>query len=186
MVSASPGPAPGRAQAGAGGMLTGLDGCGGMFEGSEGPERAVAGRYEGRQTGQVPSALFWHFFTFRRFHFCVVLRGGAGRRPFLDTSYSERIHAHPEGGDLAGSGAITAALGHYLREHPLPHGIRTSFSMGWPWHRRAPSSHRRRAGRATVGTRRRVAFRVAIPVARLGRRRRHDPSSPGWTVSGCG
>ena len=42
----------------------GLGGGGGMFAGSEGPERAVAGRYEGRQTRQVPSELFWHSFTF--------------------------------------------------------------------------------------------------------------------------
>ena len=34
-----------------------------MFEGSEGSERAVAGRYEGRQTRQVLANFFWHFFN---------------------------------------------------------------------------------------------------------------------------
>ncbi len=48
----------GRRWRGAGGP----GGRGGMFEGSEGPERATGGRYEQRQTRQVLSALFWHFF----------------------------------------------------------------------------------------------------------------------------
>ena len=63
---------------GSGRRWRGADGPGGggwMFAGSEGPERAVAGRYEGRQTRQVPSALFWHFF-----HSCRVQPSGAGRR----------------------------------------------------------------------------------------------------------
>ena len=34
-----------------------------MFEGSEGPERAAGGRYEQRQTRQVLSAFFCHFFA---------------------------------------------------------------------------------------------------------------------------
>ena len=151
-------------------------GGGGMFAGSEGPERAVAGRYEGRQTRQVPSALFWHFF-----HSCRVQPSGAGRRwgserqrraplgsacrhrrgrhrlgadrrcgwaatcPFLDTSYSKRTNApeRPTGDARAAnlrqqkarSGRrrglhFTAALGHYLPEHPCPHGIQTSLQHG--------------------------------------------------------
>ena len=62
-----------------------------------------------------------------------ALRVG-GARSFLDTSYSVRWSyrcgrhrsattnesTYPEGGDLAGAGAITAALGHYRPELPLP------------------------------------------------------------------
>ena len=43
-----------------------------MFEGSEGPERAVAGCYERRQTGQVPCELFWHFFNLLKLPECDV------------------------------------------------------------------------------------------------------------------
>ena len=99
-----------------------------MFAGSEGPERAVAGRYEGRQTRQVPSALFWAFLRWRsacgsescteapgadRGAACRDRRGRhriggerrcgwAAPRPFLDTSYSGRTDA-PDCCDLAGT-----------------------------------------------------------------------------------
>ncbi len=81
---------------GSGRRLWGADGPGGrggMFEGSEGPERAAEGRHEGRQTRQVLSALFAFF--------CRILHRGAdmasnasadrrcrwaATRSFLDTS----------------------------------------------------------------------------------------------------
>ena len=62
-VSVSPGTGTGK---GAGRRWRGADGPGGragMLEGSEGPERAAGGRHEQRQTRQVLSAFFSHFFA---------------------------------------------------------------------------------------------------------------------------
>ena len=121
LVSASPGPAPGRVQPGAGGVLTGLVGVAGCSKGRRGRnvrQRAVT-------SGAKPVKCSANFFG----TFCRILHRGADvaathrRRPalrvaatrsFLDTSYSERT-THPEGGDLAGAGAITPA-------RPLPSG----------------------------------------------------------------
>ena len=93
----------------------GPGGCDGMFAGSEGPELAAGGRYEGRQTRQALSVFFWHFLaescaaapTWQHASAKTGVAGGA-TRSFLDISYSERTK-HPESGDLAGAGAITAA-----------------------------------------------------------------------------
>ena len=54
-----------------------------MCEGLEGPERAVAGRYEGRQTRQVPSALFCFFLRWRSAcgsESCTAAPGADGER----------------------------------------------------------------------------------------------------------
>ena len=101
---------------GSGRRRRGADGPGvggGMFAGSEGPERAVAGRYERRQTRQVLRALFWLFFGT-----CTVApmwqqRIGGDRRcgraatcPFLD----------PGGSEGSPLGAATGVLDHPFDE----------------------------------------------------------------------
>ena len=108
-----------------------------MFAGSEGPARAVAGRYEGRQTRQALSALFWHFFHLQsparrrraplgsecrhrrgRHRLGGDRRWGAAPRSFLYTSYSEPTHLKapiragavpaPQTDDAAHDGRLTA------------------------------------------------------------------------------
>ena len=116
----------------------GPGGRGGMFEGSEAPESAVAGRYQRRQTRQAASALFWPLFTLAEFCTAAprLITGHLVQLPLelpvraspLGDSNDESTHL--ECGDLAGCQAITAALGRYLAEYPCPRGIQTSFQHG--------------------------------------------------------
>jgi len=100
----------------------GPGGGGGMFAGSEGPERAVAGRYERRQTGQVPCELFWQFFTSLQIS---LLRSPARRR---------RARMEERGGARRRWGSE--------RQRPVPMGERAS----------APGAEGERAGTDVAGT----------------------------------
>ena len=127
---------------GAGGHLRSADGpggLGGMFAGSEGPERAAGGRHERRQTRQVLSALFLapvRRMLHRRTGVAATHIGGeparcewAATRSFLDTSYRERTR-HLKAATWQAPGP-SPPLGHSCPNIPCPHGIQTSLSMGW-------------------------------------------------------
>ena len=88
-----------------------------MFEGSEGPARVVAGRYERRQTRQLLSALFLALFA----ESCTAAptwqqrnggdRRSDGRRPaHFWTHRTVNEPRHPEGGDLAGAATRDAGV----------------------------------------------------------------------------
>ena len=98
----------------------GPGGRGGMFEGSERPERAVPGRYEGRQTRQVPSALFCHFFTFSESSTAAPgAAGGASARTRCRKGSACRARA--AGGARAGTdvaGTASAQTGVARRRPP--------------------------------------------------------------------
>ena len=86
-----------------------------MFEGSEGPERAAEGRHEQRQTRQVLSAFLALFSQNpaprrRRGSNGSAETGVAGGRlpAHSWTPRTANEAPHPEGGDLAGAGVITA------------------------------------------------------------------------------
>ena len=110
----------------------GPGGGGGMFAGSEGPERAVAGRYERRQTGQVPCELFWQFFTSLQIS---ILRSPARRR---------RARMEERGGARRRWGSE--------RQRPVPMGERASAPGAEGERVPAPGADGERAGTDVAGT----------------------------------
>ena len=125
--------------------LAGSDGPGGrgrMFAGSEGPERASAGRYERRQTRQVLSAIFLALSA----ESCCESCPAAPRRPQRiggDRRCGRRQPVHFWTFRTANEPRILKAaiwqapgpsppLGHYL-QNVLAHTGCRRFSMGWSW-----------------------------------------------------
>ena len=133
-VFASPGPAPGRVQAGAGGVLTGLVGVAGCSKGRRGRNTRQGARYEQRQTRQVSIALSWH---------CFLQKPAPRRRRGSNASADTGV----------AGGGCRPIPGHFVQrtnprtlkailEHPLPipdadvvqHGIALAADRpGWPW-----------------------------------------------------
>ena len=108
-------------------MLAGADrpgGGGGMFAGSEGPERAVAGRYEGRQTRQVPSALFLALFSLAESSTAAPTGGAPQRR---------RRWGASAGTDVAGTASAETGVGGRRRAHSC-----TRRTANEPTHLKAP------------------------------------------------
>ena len=174
-----PGGAPGRVQAGAGGVLTGLEGVAGCSKGRR--DRIV--RHGAVTSSAKPvkcSADFLALFA----QSCSAARRGsnasAATRSFLDMSYSERIHL-PEGGDLAGTLGHHRRLGHYLTFRDIPchdaSTVRWSDKAGRrtrPVHR----LHRRPRHAVTVqdNPQGRRAYRPALPQwIYLSRWATHEP-----------
>ena len=128
-----PGEGSGRRWRGA----DGPGGRGGMFEGSEGPERAAGGRYEWRQTRQVLSALFLALLQnpapwCRGGSNAEEKTGDAGGRQPAHSWTSRTANEHLKAVIWQAPGP-SPPLGHYPPEHSCPHGMQTVFRMGWPW-----------------------------------------------------